>query len=145
MRFIKRSLQSILISGLLLLQIGCSVEYQVNLFNYSGSSISLVASGATEALRNGGSVLLYDKKAKENILLPITLKVNSDGKEYCYFLDRIKVGGYARYSDSNILLVSLKLGEDNKVYVYNVSGGEFNPNNDVGIQPKGYPAQPGSC
>lgn len=145
MRFIKRSLQAILIPGLLILQISCSVEYQVNLFNYSGSSISLVASGAAEVLRNSGSILLYDKKAKENILLPMTLKISSDGKEYCYFLDRIKVGGYARYSDSNILLVSLKLGEDNKVYVYNVSDGDFNPNNDVGLQPKGYPAQAGSC
>lgn len=122
---------------------GCSKEYEVWLYNFSGSPIH-VDRPNMGAIGKENSALLYNKKKNENVLFPAILKIRFKDGPLCYVLDRIKVGGYAEYNDSGDLVVRLKLGEDKKIYVYEVRSG-FSKEKNPGSQPLSYPVTPKSC
>lgn len=116
--------------------VGCSKDYRVRLYNFYGTPIQ-VAGPATSTIDSTKSALMYDSTTGENVLLSGVVKIRFGDDISCYFLEKIKVGGYAQYDDSGDLIVRLKLDEDKKIYVYDVRAG-FNKKSGVGVQPEHY-------
>lgn len=149
MHCINKLLIGAFLLGLVVLQAGCHtmdrMEYQVWLYNFSGAKIAVVISGDRNVVDDKKYALLYDKQREESILFPEILAIDFAGIMSCYSLEIVKVGGYAQFDQSSNLLARLKLEEDKKIYVYNISKNGFQPDNDAGVQPEGYPASPTSC
>ncbi|MCZ6804229.1 MAG: hypothetical protein O7D86_09930 [Proteobacteria bacterium] len=146
MNYISRFFATHMLFSLIILLSGCSKESEMWLYNFSGVPVVVIYSGKQVTLEDKKFSQLYDWGTKKNTLDPFNLKVDFGESASCYFLQRITVGGYGQYDESNNLVFRFKLDKDKKIHVYKIKDeDEFEPRNVVGDQPKGYPVFPGAC
>jgi hypothetical protein len=123
----------------------CSTRYRIEFFNESGAEIDILESGRATRISHRDSVVLFDSVKDQYRILPHVLKIRGGESELCYYLNAIDDGGYGEHTESDGLLVRLKLETNGNIYVYRISESGFHSDQAVGIQPDGYPASPEAC
>ncbi|TQV78902.1 hypothetical protein FKG94_12865 [Exilibacterium tricleocarpae] len=144
MNCINRFFYQSLIVSLMIFLSGCSREPKIWLYNFSGASVNISYPGQQILIEHEDASLFKNWGAKRNTLEPYDLKVGFGENSFCYFLQRITIGGYAQYDTSKKLVLRLRLDQDKSISVYKANG-DFNSRSPLGIQPKGYPSQPERC